>query len=152
VVATSEPDVLVTHLAIERASDYDLVGCPVVHDGLVRLQTPRHGHVECVSRVLLHCSRPEPQTTGVTRLSPDGVFLYFDLVLSSHYGFLTASVFLERSLLEHSETRALERRCAGYPLCVGGPPVDFLSILTLSRVYTHRKGLLLASVRFRCAV
>jgi len=44
------------------------------------------------------------------------VFLYFDLALSSHCGFFRASVFLERSLLEHSETRALERRCAGCPL------------------------------------
>ena len=138
-VVASEPDVLVTLLAIERAGDYDLIGHPVVHDGLVRLQTPRHGHVECVSRVLLHGSRPELRATGVTRLGPDGVFLYFDLALSSHCGFFRASVFLERSLLQHSETRALERRC---PLCAGGPPVDFLSIRTLSRVCTHRKGLL----------
>ena len=129
VLAASEPDVLVTLLAIERASDYDLI---VVHDGL--LQAPRHGHVECVSRVLLHGSLPEPQATGVTRLCPDSVFLYFDLALLSHCGFFRASVFLERSLLEHSETRALERQC---PLCAGGPPVDFLSIHTLSRVCTH---------------
>jgi len=136
----------------ERAGNYDLIGLPVVHDGLVRLQAPRHCHVQCVSRVLLHSSRPEPRATGVTRLGPDGVFLYFDLALSSHCGFFRASVFLERSLLEHSETCALERRCAGCPLCAGGPPVDFLSIRTLSRVCTHQKGLLLATVRFRCAV
>ena len=48
-VSASEPDVLVTHLAIERAGDYDLIGCPVVHDGLVRLQAPRHGRIECMS-------------------------------------------------------------------------------------------------------
>jgi len=107
-VAASEPDVLVTLLAIECASD-DLIGLPVVHDGLVRLQAPRHGHVECVSRVLLHGSQPEPPATGVTRLGPDGVFLYFDLALSSHCGFFRASVFLQHSLLEHSETCALER-------------------------------------------
>ena len=101
-VAASEPDVLVTHLAIEPASDYDLIDCPVVYNGLVRLQAPRHGHVECVSRVLLHGSRPEPRATGVTRLGPDGVFLYFDLALSSQCGFFRVSVFLERSLLEHS--------------------------------------------------
>jgi len=35
-VVASCPDVLVTHLAIERAGDYDLVGRPVVHDGLVQ--------------------------------------------------------------------------------------------------------------------
>ena len=52
-VVPSEQDVLVTHLAIERAGDYNLIGRPVVHDGLVQLQAPRHGHVECVSRVLL---------------------------------------------------------------------------------------------------
>ena len=40
----SEPDVLVAHLAIERAGDYNLIGRPVVHDGLVRLQVPRHSH------------------------------------------------------------------------------------------------------------
>jgi len=108
-VATSEPDVLVTHLAIERAGDYDLISRPVVHDGLVRLQAPRHGHVECVSRVLLYGSRPEPRATGVARLGPDGVFLYFDLAFSRYCGFFRASVILERSLLEHSETRALER-------------------------------------------
>ena len=131
-VAASEPDVLLTRLAIEVV--YDLIGRPVVHDGLVRLQAPRHDHVECVSRVLLHGSRPEPRATGVTTLGPDGIFLYFDLALSSQCGFFTASVFLERSLLEHSETCALERRCAGCPLCAGGPPFDFLFILTLSRL------------------
>jgi len=108
-VVAPEPEVLVTHLAIERASDYDLIGRPVVHDGLVRLQAPRHGHVECVSRVLLHCFQPEPGATGVTRLGTDGVSLYLDLARSSHCGFFRASVFLERSLLERSETRALER-------------------------------------------
>jgi len=36
-VAALELDVLVTHLAIEHAGDYDLIGRPVVHEGLVRL-------------------------------------------------------------------------------------------------------------------
>jgi len=57
-VAASEPHVLVTYLAVERTSDYNLIGCPMVHDSLV-LQAPRHGHVKCVSSVLLHSSRPE---------------------------------------------------------------------------------------------
>ena len=35
-VAASELDVLVTLLAIERADDYNLIGHPVVHNGLVR--------------------------------------------------------------------------------------------------------------------
>jgi len=100
-VAASELDVLVMNLAIERARDYDLIGRPVVHVGLVRLQAPRHGHVECVSRVLLHGSRPECRAAGVTRLGSDGVFLYFDLALSYHCSFFRASVRLARSLLEH---------------------------------------------------
>jgi len=95
-VAASKPDVLVTHLAIERAGDYDLIGRPVVHDGLALLQAPRHGHVERVSRVLLHGARPERR--AVTRL---GVLLYYDLVLSSHCGFFRSSVRLARSLVEH---------------------------------------------------
>jgi len=152
-VAASEPDVLLTRLAIEGAGNYDLIGRPVMHDGLARLQAPHHGHVECVSRVLFHDTRPERRAAaGFTRLGPDGVFLYFDLALSSHCGFFRASVRLARSMLENSETHVLERGCAGCPLCAGGPPVDFLSIRTLSRVCSHRKGLFLATVRFRCAV
>ena len=48
-VVASEPDVLITHLAIERAGNYNLFGCPVVNDSLVLLQAPSHGHVECIS-------------------------------------------------------------------------------------------------------
>ena len=36
-------DVLVTHLAIRRAGDYDRIGRPVVHDGLERSHASRHG-------------------------------------------------------------------------------------------------------------
>jgi len=61
----------------------------------------RSGHVECISRFLLHGSRPERRAAGVTRLGPDGVFLYFDLALSSYCGSFRASVRLARSLLEH---------------------------------------------------
>ena len=96
-----------------------------MHDGLVRFQVPRHGHVECVSRILLHGSRHKPRVTGVTSLGPDGIFMYFELALSSHCGFFGASLCLARSLVEHSETHALQRRCAGCLLCAGGPPVDF---------------------------
>jgi len=85
-VAASEQDVLVTHLAIERAGKYNLIGRPVVHNGLARLQAPRHGHVECVSRVFLHGSRPEPRATVVTRLGPEGIFLYSDLAFEDNLG------------------------------------------------------------------
>jgi len=94
---------LESYSVIEHAGDYNLIDRPVVHDGLVRLQAPRHNHVEGVSHVLLHGSRPERQPAGVTRVGPDGVLLYFDLALSSHCdcGFFRASVRLARSLLEH---------------------------------------------------
>ena len=52
-VVASEPDVLVTHLAIRRAGDYDLIGRPVVHDGLARFLSSRHDRVQCVPHVLL---------------------------------------------------------------------------------------------------
>jgi len=50
------------------------------------------------------------------------------------------------------ETHTLEHQWACCPLCAGGPPVNFLSIHTLSRVWTSWKGLLLTTVRFRCTV
>ena len=102
-VTSPEPDVLVAHLAIRRAGDYDLIGRPVVHDGLARFLSSRHDRVQCVPHVLSHDARPERRAVGVTRLGPDGIFLYFDLALSSHRdcGFFRASVRLARSLLEH---------------------------------------------------
>ena len=45
VVVPSELDVLVTHLPIERAGDYDIIDRPVVHYGLVRLQAVCHDNV-----------------------------------------------------------------------------------------------------------
>ena len=75
----------------------------VVHDGLARFLSSRHDRVQCVPHVLSHDARPERRAVGVTRLGPDGIFLYFDLALSSHRdcGFFRASVRLARSLLEH---------------------------------------------------
>jgi len=63
--------------------------------------SPHHIHVECASHVLLHGSQPERQASGVKRLDPDSVFLYFNLALSSYCSFFRASVCLARSLLEH---------------------------------------------------
>jgi len=84
---SSEPDVLVTHLAIQRAGDYNLISWPVVHDGLVRFQASRHDSAQCVPHFLSHEARQQRHRAGgVTRLGPDGVFLYFDLALSSHCG------------------------------------------------------------------
>ena len=53
----------------------------------------------------MHGSRPERRAAGVTRLGPDGVFLYFDLALSSHCGFFRASVRLALSLLAHPKLK-----------------------------------------------
>jgi len=52
-VTSPEPDVLVAHLAIRLAGDYDLIGRPVVHDGLARFLSSRHDRVQCVPHVLL---------------------------------------------------------------------------------------------------
>ena len=100
-VAASESDVLVTHLAIRRAG-YDRIGRPVVHDGL-EFHASRHGRAQCMPHVLPHEARPERHAVSVTRVGPDGIFLYFDLALSSHCGFFRASVRLARSLLEHPQ-------------------------------------------------
>jgi len=102
-VAASEPDVLVTHLAIRRASNYDRIGRPVVHDGLERFYVSLHDRAQCMSHVLSHEARRERRAVGVTRVGPDGIFLYFDLALSSHCGFFRASMRLARSLLEHPQ-------------------------------------------------
>ena len=102
-VTSPEPDVLVNHLAIRRAGDYDLIGRPVVHDGLARFLVSRHDRVQRVPHFLSHDARPERRAAGVTRLGPEGGFLYFDVVLSSHCGFFRASVRLARSLLEHPQ-------------------------------------------------
>ena len=102
-VAASEPDVLVTHLAIPRAGDYDRNDRSVVYDGLERFHTSRHGRAQCIPLVLPHEVRPERRTVGVTRLVPDDLFLYFDLALSTRCGFFRASVRLARSLLEHPQ-------------------------------------------------
>jgi len=115
-IAASEPDVLVTHLAIPRAGDYDRIGRPVVHDGLERFHASRHGQAQCMPHVLSHEARPERRTVGVTRLGPNGIFMYFNLALSSHCGFFRASVRLARSLLEHPQ---LTRWSVDDPIVVG---------------------------------
>ena len=89
-VAASEPDVLVIHLAIPSAGDYESAG-------------PWCMTAWCMSHVLSHEARPERRAVGVTRLGPTGIFMYVDHALSSHCGFFRASVRLARSLLEHPQ-------------------------------------------------
>jgi len=69
-VAATEPDVLVTHLAIPRADDYDRIGRLVVHDGLEWFHASRHGQAQCMPQVLSHEARPERRAVGFTRLDP----------------------------------------------------------------------------------
>ena len=77
--------------------------------------------------VLPHEARPERRAVSVTRVGPDGIFLYFDLALSSHCGFFRASVRLARSLLEHpqftrwsvDELVVIFTLQAGAPACYG---------------------------------
>jgi len=124
---SSELDVLVTHLAIPRAGDYDHIGRPVVHDGLERLHASRHGQAQCMPHVLSHEARPERRAVGVTRLGPNDIFMYFDLALSIHCGFFRTSVRLARSLLENpqltrwsvDELVVLFTLQAGAPACYG---------------------------------
>ena len=79
-VTAPEHDFLVTHLAIRCAGDYNLIGRPVVHDGLARFLVSRHDCVQRVPHVLSHNAQPERRAVGVTRLGPNGGFLYFDAV------------------------------------------------------------------------
>jgi len=79
------------------------IGRPVVHDGLERFHASRHGRAQCMPHILSHEARPERRAVGVTRLGPDGIFMYSDLALSSHCRFFRASVRLACSLLEHPQ-------------------------------------------------
>ena len=80
-----------------------------------------------MTHVLSHEAQLERRAVGVTRLGPDGLFLYFDLAFSSHCGFFRASVRLARSLLEHpqltrwsvNELVVLFTLQAGAPACYG---------------------------------
>ena len=53
--------------------------------------------------VLSHEARLERRAVSVTRVGPDGIFLYFDLALWIHCGLFRVSVRLARSLLEHPQ-------------------------------------------------
>ena len=120
-VAASEPDVLVTHLAIQSAGDYDCIGRPVVHDGLELSHASRHDRAQCMPHVLSHETQQERRAVGVIRLGPDGIFLYFDLALSSHCGFFRASVRLARSLLENPQLWIINELVALFTLQASAP-------------------------------
>jgi len=86
--------------------DYDKIGRPSLQDGVGRLTrfSPRgdHAHLASSTSAAIQHPRPDHRASGVTRLGPDGCFLYFDVVLSSSCGFFRATVRLARAAMEQS--------------------------------------------------
>jgi len=78
----------------------------LVQDGVRRLIrfSPRDDTVQLPSStsVAIQLQRPDSQAVGVTRLGPDGCFLYFDVTLSSSCGFFRATVRFARTTMEES--------------------------------------------------
>jgi len=85
--------------------DYDKIGRPL-QDGVGRLIrfSPRDDTVQLSSStsVAIQLPRPDRQAPGVTRLGPDGCFLYFDVALSSNCGFFRDTVRFGRTAMEQS--------------------------------------------------
>jgi len=89
-----------------RTGDYDKIGRPLLQDGVGRLIrfSPRDDTVQLPSStsVAIQLPRPDHQAAGVTRLGPDGYFLYFDVALSSRSGFFRSTVHFTRTAMEQS--------------------------------------------------
>jgi len=87
-----------------RTGDYDKIGRPLLQDGVGRLIrfSPPGDQVQSPSSVPEATQRPRPdrRAAGVTRLGPDGAFLYFDVALPSRCGFFRATVRLARTAME----------------------------------------------------
>jgi len=104
-ILTAHPEVLFTYPS--PMGDYDKIGRPSLQDGVRRLTrfSPREDPVQLSSSENV---RGHPGTTtgppncGVTRLGPDGCFLYFDVVLSISSGVFRATVRLARTTMEPS--------------------------------------------------
>jgi len=101
---TEQPEVLFTYPS--PMGDYDKIRRPSLQDGVGRLTrfSPRDDTVQLPSStsVAIQLPRPDQQAAGVTRLDPDGCFLYFDVALSSSCGFFRATVRLARTTNEQS--------------------------------------------------
>ena len=86
--------------------DYDKIGRPSLQDGVGRLTrfSPRDDPVQLPSStsVAMQLPRPDRRAAGVTRLGPDGCFLYFDVSLSISGGFFRATIRLARTAMEQS--------------------------------------------------
>ena len=85
-----------------RTGDYDKIGRPFLQDGVGRLIrfSPPGDQVQLPSSVPEATQRPDRRAAGVTRLGPDGAFLYFDVALPSCCGFFRATVRLARTAME----------------------------------------------------
>jgi len=87
-----------------RTGDYDKIGRPLLKDGVGRLIrfSPLGNQVQSPSSVPEATQRPRPdrRAAGVTRLGPDGAFLYFDVAVPSCCGFFRATVRLARTAME----------------------------------------------------
>ena len=93
-----------------RTGDYDKIGRYLLQDGVGRLIrfSPPGDQVQSPFSVPEATQRPRPDRRAacVTRLGPDGAFLYFDVALPSCCGFFRATVRLARTAMEHSRAGA----------------------------------------------
>jgi len=84
--------------------DYDKIGRSSLQDGVGRLTgfSPwdDHAHLASSTSVVIQHPRPNRRASGVSRLGPDGYFLYFDDVLSSGCGVFRVTVRLARTAME----------------------------------------------------
>ena len=103
-MVTEQPEVFFTYPSL--MGDYDKIGRPSLQDGVGRLTcfSPRDDRVPLSSStsVAIQLPRPDHRAAGVTRLGPDGCFLYFDVVLSISGGVFRGTVRLARTTMEQS--------------------------------------------------
>ena len=99
-----QPEVLFTYPSL--MGDYNKIWWPSLQDGvgLLTCFSPRDDPVQLPSSmsVAIQFPRQDHQAAGVTRLGPDGCFLYFDVMLSISGGFSRATVRLARTSMERS--------------------------------------------------
>jgi len=101
---TAQPEVLFTYPSL--MGDYKKIRWPSLQDGVGCLTcfSPRDDPVQLPSStsVAIQLPRLDRRVPGVTRLGPDGCFLYFDVFLSISGGFFRATVRLARTVMEQS--------------------------------------------------
>ena len=102
VILVAQPEVFFTYPT--PTVDYNKIRRPSLQDRVRRLTyfSPRddHAHLPSSTSVVIQDLRPDRRVSGVTRLGPDGCFLYFDVVLSSNCGVFRVTVRLARTAME----------------------------------------------------